>query len=53
MVLDRGPSGTGPDGFSRCMIDAEQNRDGGNAFNRFSMDNRVLDGDPFRVWIVE
>ncbi|MGW6456008.1 NucA/NucB deoxyribonuclease domain-containing protein [Streptomyces sp. NPDC055078] len=50
------PVGTGPQGYSVCMIDATQNREGGRALNRFYVTERVLpsttqrtDADSFHV----
>jgi len=46
------PTGvTGPDGWSSCMIDKADNRNGGAALGAFYSSNRVLDKDPFWVEI--
>jgi hypothetical protein len=45
------PPGTGPVGYSVCMIDELQNSSGGGFLNSFYLSNRVLDHDPFRVWV--
>ncbi|MFD0204648.1 MULTISPECIES: hypothetical protein [Saccharothrix] len=46
------PTGvTGPTGWSSCMINATHNGNGGAALGAFYSSNRVLDGDPFKVWI--
>lgn len=46
------PTGvTGPTGWSSCMIDATDNRNGGAALGAFYSSKRVLDGDPYLVWI--
>ncbi|MCM2517959.1 hypothetical protein NC658_32735 [Streptomyces griseoincarnatus] len=42
---------TGPNGWSACMIPAGQNSSAGSLLNRFYIDNRVIERDPFRVWI--
>ncbi|MFB4317270.1 hypothetical protein [Actinomadura sp. 21ATH] len=49
---------TGPTGYSICMIDENQNSNGGTALDRFYIENRVLaeivdvrPGDKFDVWI--
>jgi hypothetical protein len=47
-----GPSGTGPTGYSRCMINDTQNTNGGSELGTFYNDNRVLDADPFRTAII-
>jgi hypothetical protein len=43
---------TGPDGWSACMIPAGQNSSAGSLLNRFYIENRVIERDAFRVWIV-
>ncbi|MEU9284364.1 hypothetical protein AB0D57_06450 [Streptomyces sp. NPDC048275] len=45
------PVRRGPRGYSVCMINGSQNRDGGNALNRFYIDQRVLADDEFTVVI--
>ncbi|WP_125805546.1 hypothetical protein [Actinoplanes sp. ATCC 53533] len=45
------PAGTGPSGYSACMIDETDNSDGGNALGSFYLDQRMLNGDAFYVWI--
>lgn len=45
------PAGSGPVGYSVCMIDATQNSSGGLALLDFYNSQRVLDRDAFRVWI--
>ncbi|MDQ0771783.1 hypothetical protein QF026_000249 [Streptomyces aurantiacus] len=46
------PTGvTGPDGWSSCMIDRNDNSQGGAALGSFYRSNRVLDLDPFFVHI--
>ncbi|MEU3085628.1 NucA/NucB deoxyribonuclease domain-containing protein [Streptomyces massasporeus] len=48
------PTGsTGPDGWSACMIPAGENSSAGSLLNRFYIDNRVIEKDPFHVWIVD
>ncbi|MEU4217404.1 PKD domain-containing protein [Actinoplanes sp. NPDC026623] len=42
---------TGPVGYSVCMIDAVQNSSGGSDLGTFYRTERVIDGDPFYVWI--
>lgn len=42
---------TGGGNFSRRMIDATQNEDGGRALSRFYLYNRILEKDKFLVWI--
>ena len=42
---------TGPNGYSVCMIESSQNSGGGSALGFFYNDNRVLDNDPFRVYV--
>lgn len=38
-------------GYSRRMIDATQNRSGGQALARFYLYNRIIEKDRFLVWI--
>jgi len=45
------PSGTGPSGYSACMIDATENSEGGSALGSFYVDQRILDNDAYYVWI--
>jgi hypothetical protein len=46
------PAGSGPVGYSVCMIDAVQNSSGGQSLNDyFYTRERVIDADPFYVWI--
>jgi hypothetical protein len=45
-------SGTGPTGWSSCMIPAGENSSGGGFLGGFYGSNRVIDRDPFFVWIV-
>lgn len=46
------PTGvTGATGYSACMINAEQNSEGGTGINKMYQENRILDRDPFHVWI--
>ncbi|WP_329560931.1 NucA/NucB deoxyribonuclease domain-containing protein [Streptomyces uncialis] len=42
---------TGRDGFSWRMINAEQNRKGGNALSGFFTYNRIIEADRYLVWI--
>jgi hypothetical protein len=42
---------TGGGKFSRRMIDADQNEDGGRALKDWYLYNRMLDKDKFQVWI--
>ncbi len=44
---------TGPDGWSACMIPAAENSSAGSLLNVFYTDNRVIEKDAFRVWIVD
>ncbi|AZS90203.1 hypothetical protein ELQ87_34935 [Streptomyces griseoviridis] len=44
-------SGTGPIGFSVCMITATENNAQGGLNTQFFRAERVLDGDPFRVTV--
>ncbi|WP_405824526.1 NucA/NucB deoxyribonuclease domain-containing protein [Streptomyces sp. NBC_01390] len=37
--------------YSRRMIDAVQNRNGGQALGRFYVYNRIIERDRFLVWI--
>ena len=45
------PSGTGPNGYSKCMINASQNSLGGSDEGAFYLRNRVIAADPFQVAI--
>ncbi|OJF15412.1 NucA/NucB deoxyribonuclease domain-containing protein [Couchioplanes caeruleus] len=45
------PAGTGPSGYSACMIDDDDNSNGGSALNSFYIDQRMLNSDAFYVWI--
>ena len=45
------PRGTGPTGYSVCMIDARQNSVGGSDLNETYLNNRIIDGDEFYVQI--
>jgi hypothetical protein len=45
------PHSTGGDGYSVCMINDWQNTAGGSELGRFYSSNRLITGDPFRVWI--
>jgi hypothetical protein len=45
------PDSVGAVGYSVCMIDDTQNQTGGSALGVFYNNNRVLDKDPFYVWI--
>lgn len=52
MVKPQLGSGAGPIGYSACMVNAVQNRDAGFiVLNGFYGSNRVIERDPFRVWI--
>ncbi|MFF4277089.1 NucA/NucB deoxyribonuclease domain-containing protein [Streptomyces sp. NPDC001536] len=42
---------TGGGDFSRRMINATQNEDGGRALSRFYLYNRIIERDRFVVWI--
>jgi hypothetical protein len=42
---------TGPIGASACMITGSENNAQGGIMARFYYDNRVLEGDPYRVGI--
>ncbi|MFK4101503.1 hypothetical protein ACI2L1_15760 [Streptomyces sp. NPDC019531] len=45
---------TGPNGWSACMIPATENSNAGSQDLRvFYNDNRVIEQDPFFVWIVD
>jgi hypothetical protein len=35
------------------MIPAGENSSAGSLLNRFHIDNRVIEKDPFHVWIVD
>ncbi|MFF4188586.1 hypothetical protein ACFYZ9_35845 [Streptomyces sp. NPDC001691] len=46
------PTGvTGPQGWSSCMLPATDNSHQGAFLGGFYKTNRVLDNDPFRVWV--
>ncbi|MFI6686520.1 hypothetical protein [Streptomyces sp. NPDC050485] len=46
------PTGvTGPTGWSSCMLPATDNSHQGSFLGGFYKTNRVLDNDPFRVWV--
>lgn len=45
-------AGSGPTGFSRCMIIKAQNSLGGSVLNAFYQNSRVLDKDKFTVRVV-
>jgi hypothetical protein len=45
------PQATGPTGASACMITATENSAQGGIMAGFYYDERVLDGDPFRVLV--
>jgi hypothetical protein len=42
---------TGSTGYSVCMLDANENSGAGNALGQFYLNNRIIEGDAFRVWI--
>ncbi|WP_189082210.1 NucA/NucB deoxyribonuclease domain-containing protein [Mangrovihabitans endophyticus] len=46
------PSATGPTGVSVCMVDENDNWSQGGKMSVFYHNNRVLEGDPFRVLVV-
>lgn len=46
-----GPGSSGPVGYSVCMINKEQNSNGGVALGQFYKRYRVISSDAFRVWI--
>jgi hypothetical protein len=46
------PPATGPTGVSACMITASDNNAQGGLMSAFYYDERVLDGDPYRVVVV-
>lgn len=46
----RGAKTSGGD-FSRRMINATQNEDGGRALSRFYLYHRIIEKDKFLVWI--
>lgn len=46
------PASTGPTGFSRCFIDANQNSSGGGILQADFRRDRVLDGDAFVVMLM-
>ncbi|AUH40527.1 NucA/NucB deoxyribonuclease domain-containing protein [Streptomyces sp. CMB-StM0423] len=43
--------GSGPNGWSACMIPEGQNSSGGGYLSSFYRNNRVIEKDPFFVWI--
>jgi hypothetical protein len=46
------PTGvTGPTGWSSCMLPARDNSGAGGQLSSFYRSNRVLDNDPFLVWV--
>lgn len=45
------PTGSGPSGYSVCMINADHNSMAGSDLGTFYGNNRIVDYDPFRVWI--
>ncbi|WP_203838421.1 hypothetical protein [Winogradskya humida] len=46
------PTGvTGPTGWSSCMLPARENSVGGSLLGGFYRTNRVLDNDPFFIWV--
>ena len=46
------PTGvTGPNGYSSCMIPVGENSSAGSLLNNFYVNFRVIDTDPFYVWI--
>jgi len=45
------PHTTGPVGWSRCMINAQHNSEGGGALSTFYLTNRVIDNDAFFIWV--
>jgi hypothetical protein len=49
--LPKVPYRTGSNGYSICMIDENHNSDGGSALEDFYVEQRVLGGDLFRVWV--
>lgn len=51
LCLTADPPGSGPVGFSRCMIDSSQNSGAGGVLGGFYSSNRVIDGDKFAVII--
>jgi hypothetical protein len=44
--------GSGPTGWSSCMIPATENSSGGGSLGAFYRSNRVIERDPFFVWVV-
>lgn len=44
--------GSGPVGWSSCMIPATENSSAGGSLGFFYSSNRVIEADPFYVWIV-
>lgn len=51
LCLTADPPGSGPIGFSRCMIDEAQNSGAGGVMGGFYGGQRLLDGDRFAVTI--
>jgi hypothetical protein len=45
------PAGSGPFGYSVCMIPGTQNASAGGKLGNFYLTNRVMSGDAFYVWI--
>jgi hypothetical protein len=45
-------SGSGPIGWSSCMIPATENSSGGGSLSAFYRSDRVIEADRFFVWIV-
>ena len=45
-------AGSGPRGYSSCMIPATENSSGGGFLSGFYKSNRMLDGDQFFVWVL-
>jgi hypothetical protein len=45
-------SGSGPVGFSICMIPGSQNSSGGSVLGQFYRSERVIDGDQFYVLVI-
>lgn len=41
-----------PDGFTACLVPEGQNSSDGSRLGSFYRDNRVIDGDAFRVWVI-
>lgn len=44
--------GSGPTGWSSCMIPAGENSSGGGSLGAFYRSDRVIERDPFYVWVV-